>query len=77
MKQTIEAIYEKGLLRPLRKLSFKDGDHVTLSLDEPSSSDPNEENKQAVTYDFSDLCGTISYTDNTVAAQRNLRDEWE
>lgn len=32
--------------------------------------------KAAVSYRFSDLCGTLSWSGDAVAAQRSLRDEW-
>jgi hypothetical protein len=32
--------------------------------------------KTAVTYRFSDLCGTMNWKGDAVAAQRSLRDEW-
>jgi len=33
-------------------------------------------NKSDVTYRFTDLCGTLSWKGDAVAAQRSLRDEW-
>jgi len=33
-------------------------------------------NKPEVSYKFTDLCGTLKWTGDAVAAQRSLRDEW-
>ncbi len=33
-------------------------------------------NTRKVTYRFSDLCGTLKWHGDAVAAQRSLRDEW-
>ena len=35
-----------------------------------------DESKKQNPYDFSDLEGTLSWQDDTVATQRQLRDEW-
>lgn len=32
--------------------------------------------KPEVSYKFTDLCGTVSWKGDAVAAQRSLRDEW-
>ena len=32
--------------------------------------------KQATSYRFADLCGTMNWKGDAVAAQRSLRDEW-
>ena len=32
--------------------------------------------KQAASYRFSDLCGTLNWKGDAVAVQRSLRDEW-
>ncbi|QEM69816.1 DUF2281 domain-containing protein [Geobacter sp. FeAm09] len=32
--------------------------------------------KSAASYRFSDLCGTVTWKGDAVAAQRSLRDEW-
>jgi predicted DNA-binding antitoxin AbrB/MazE fold protein len=34
MKQTIEAIYENGVLKPVKPLRLPNGAHVTLDLDD-------------------------------------------
>ena len=33
-------------------------------------------NKPEATYKFTDLCGTVNWKGDAVAAQRSLRDEW-
>jgi predicted DNA-binding antitoxin AbrB/MazE fold protein len=39
MKETLEAIYENGLLRPLKKLSFPEGRRVRVTLEESEQED--------------------------------------
>lgn len=72
MKETIDAIYENGLLRPLRKLSMTEGQRVRLSLESKSG---DEASAKAV-YDFSDLIGKLSWNGDALAEQKRLRDEW-
>ena len=33
-------------------------------------------NKTEASYQFTDLCGTLNWTGDAIAAQRRLRDEW-
>jgi len=33
-------------------------------------------NKPEISYKFTDLCGTVNWKGDAVAAQRSLRDEW-
>ena len=76
MKETIEAIYENGLLRPLRKLRIHEGQRILLTVEK-------DEKQPAVVceagktkrYDFSDLIGKLSWQGDPVAEQRALRDE--
>jgi len=37
MEQKVEAVYENGLLRPLRPLSLKEAEHVTLTISDAST----------------------------------------
>ena len=37
MDQKVEAVYENGLLRPLRPLSLKEAEHVTLTISDAST----------------------------------------
>ena len=53
MKETIDAIYENGVLRPLAKLSMHEGQRVRLLLE----SKPSEDVSTDMSYDFSDLVG--------------------
>jgi predicted DNA-binding antitoxin AbrB/MazE fold protein len=36
MTQTLEAVYENGVLRPLEPLALKEHQHVTVTLSEPA-----------------------------------------
>jgi predicted DNA-binding antitoxin AbrB/MazE fold protein len=81
MKETLEAIYENGLLRPLKKLSFPEGRRVRVTLEsEPEDETPEllaEEEKQQ---DFADLAGSLKdsprFGGDPLAIQKRLRDEW-
>jgi predicted DNA-binding antitoxin AbrB/MazE fold protein len=78
MKETIEAIYEKGVLRLLKKLSIPEGRRIRVTLeslkDEDSSAD------EGTTYDFSDLAGSLKdsprFGGDPLAFQKAMRDEW-
>ncbi len=72
MRQIVEAIYENGLLKPLRKLHLPEGRQVNVILE-------TEEDFAADLprhYDFSDLAGKLSWMGDAVKAQRRIRDEW-
>jgi predicted DNA-binding antitoxin AbrB/MazE fold protein len=72
MRQIVEAVYENGLLKPLRKLQIPEGRQVTVTLETEDGAVENE----GKSYDFSDLVGTLSWSGNAVDAQRQIRDEW-
>ena len=72
MRETIDAIYENGVLRPLRRLSMPDGQRVRLSVE----SDPDEGVGTGASYDFSDLVGRLTWKGDALAEQKRLRDEW-
>ena len=72
MRQTIEAIYENGLLKPLRKLRVPEGRHVKVIVETEDEALP----EKASTYDFSDLSGRLSWMGDAVEAQRRIHDEW-
>jgi predicted DNA-binding antitoxin AbrB/MazE fold protein len=78
MKESIEAIYENGVLRPLEKLSILEGQKIRIIVerddDQPANVEGTEEVKR---YDFSDLVGRLSWVGDPVAEQRRLRDEWK
>jgi predicted DNA-binding antitoxin AbrB/MazE fold protein len=80
MKQTLEAIYEKGVLKPLKRLTLPEGRHVIISVETTETSGREEAAASASSevkkYDFSDLLGTLSWKGDPVKAQRELRDEW-
>ena len=38
MKETIDAVYENGLIRPLRTLPLSDGLRIRITLDTPDDS---------------------------------------
>ncbi|MFQ5645548.1 MAG: antitoxin family protein [bacterium] len=42
MKQTLEAIYEKGVFRPLKAPQIKEGKQVRLTVDTPAPSSAND-----------------------------------
>jgi len=73
MKETFEAIYEKGVLRPLRKLTAREGQRVRVSIE----AEPDAAEQTRAAYDFSDLVGRLTWTGDAVAEQRKLRNEWE
>ena len=81
MKETIEAIYENGVLRLLKKLSVPEGRRIRVTLeslksDDVSGSGTDDEPR----YDFSDLAGCLRanphFSGDPVTVQRELRDEW-
>ena len=74
MKETLDAIYENGLLRPLRKLdAVEEGQRLRLTL-EIAEEDEGKRHR------LSDLAGCLStsarFSQDPVEAQRKLRDEW-
>ena len=72
MRQTIEAIYENGLLKPLRKLHIPEGRQVTVTLE----TEDDAVSTASRNYDFADLTGKLSWKGDAVQAQRRIRDEW-
>ena len=81
MKQTLEAIFEHGMLRPLKRLSLPEGGHVTISIETSSSAQGEDTQgddtvKEKINYDFSDLVGKLSWKGDPVTIQRALRNEW-
>lgn len=82
MKQTLEAIYKRGMLKPLKRLSLPEGGRVIISVEavDETETGPTEESSSAVSrdkkYDFSDLLGILSWKGDPVKRQREIRDEW-
>ena len=72
MRETIDAIYENGVLRPLGKLSMHEGQRVRLLLE----SKPSEDHSADTSYDFSDLVGRLTWKGDALAEQKRMRDEW-
>jgi len=80
MKETIDAIYENGVLRPLRKLSMSEGQRLRLTV-EPTKAEPVDEAERGTRrYVLAGLAGCLSshprFADDPVGVQRELRDEW-
>jgi predicted DNA-binding antitoxin AbrB/MazE fold protein len=48
MKETIDVIFENGLLRPLRKLSFVEGRKIRITLDASIDNRSDEDEKSTV-----------------------------
>lgn len=42
MKETIDAVYENGVFRPLKEPRIPQGKHVVLEIDVPESKTPTE-----------------------------------
>jgi predicted DNA-binding antitoxin AbrB/MazE fold protein len=78
MKETLEAIYENGVLRLSKRLALPEGKRIIVTLettpDGPRDQSENEE------YDFSGLAGSLKksprFGGNPVEIQKKLRNEW-
>ncbi|MCP4602621.1 MAG: antitoxin family protein [Proteobacteria bacterium] len=78
MRETIEAIYENGVLRPLGRLSILEGQRIRIIVEKAEDKTVDlEETVEAKRYDFSDLVGRLSWAGDPVVEQRRLRDEWK
>lgn len=58
------------LLPPASRRELRDFYQFLLSRKEKTNK------KQVLKYDFTDICGTLSWSGDAVATQRNIRDEW-
>ena len=80
MRETIEAIYEKGVLRPLKTLSILEGQKIRIIVERDSDDTELQKIKNKSISDFSKLAGCLSlnprFSSDPVAVQRELRDEW-
>jgi predicted DNA-binding antitoxin AbrB/MazE fold protein len=76
MKETFEAIYEKGVLRPLRSLRAREGQRVRVSLETDFQELSSDETQRPNGYDFSDLIGRLMWRGDPLAEQKRIRDEW-
>jgi predicted DNA-binding antitoxin AbrB/MazE fold protein len=78
MKETIEAIYEKGVLRLLKKLSIPEGRRIKVTLESQKEEDAPADGSNG--YDFSDLAGSLKdsprFSGDPLAIQKAMRDEW-
>ena len=72
MRETFEAVYENGVLRPLRKIAVSEGQRISLSMEavSPANDEPGRG------YDFSDLAGQLTWRGDPLAEQKRIRDEW-
>ena len=55
MKQRLDAIYEDGLLRPLKKLSFPEGRRVRVTLESEPEEEEDNPPKQSVKKQEADI----------------------
>ena len=81
MKETIDAIYENGLIRPLRKLSISEGRKIRVTLDTPDegqAAEPVEGEPSKL--NLENLVGSLKdsprFGADPVTLQKTLRDEW-
>jgi predicted DNA-binding antitoxin AbrB/MazE fold protein len=72
MKETFEAVWSRGALRPLRRTAGRDGQRVRVSI-EPEGEDGDAPGR---TYDFSDLAGKLTWEGDALEEQERMRDEW-
>ena len=81
MKETLDAIYENGVLRPLSKLSFPNGRRLRITL-ETESDDTGDATAdlENTSLDVAHLAGSLKdsprFSSDPVTIQRKLRDEW-
>ena len=81
MKETLDAIYENGVIRPLSKLDATEGQRLRIILETTKDEDDRSiKGKEKKRYSFSDLAGCLSasarFSRDPVKVQRMLRDEW-
>ena len=83
MKETIEAIYENGLIRPLRKLGFSEGRRIRVTLDtkeENTDRAVEPEVEVPISQRLADLAGSLKdsprFSSGPLLIQKMLRDEW-
>lgn len=78
MKETLEAIYENGVLRLFKRLALPEGKRIVVTLEStPGGPRDRSENEE---YDFSGLAGSLKksprFGGDPVETQKKLRDEW-
>lgn len=76
MKEVVEAVYENGVLRPLRRLAVEDGRRVRLTVEAEQQDNIHSPDEARSVYDFSDLAGRLKWRGDALEEQRRIRDEW-
>ena len=60
MRETIDAIYENGVLRPLHKLSMLEGQKIRIVVEKDTTVDRAGVADEEDRYDLSELAGCLS-----------------
>jgi predicted DNA-binding antitoxin AbrB/MazE fold protein len=81
MKETIDVVFENGLLRPLRKLSLSEGRKIRVTLDAAIDDQSAEDKQNSISAtDLAELAGSLKnsplFNEDPLVIQKNLRDEW-
>ena len=76
MKETIDAVYENGLLRPLKKLSMIDGQRIRLVLERDDSDAETGRERSPLSAFAGCLKSSPRFSTDPLEAQKRLRDEW-
>lgn len=71
MNQTIDAIYDGNVLRPLKQPDLPKNSSVVLEVKEV-----HKQTENGKRYKLADLAGLMKWQGDPVAEQRKLRDEW-
>lgn len=71
MSQTISAVFDGEVLRPLKQPDLPKDASVILEVKEI-----REQPKNGKKYELADLVGSITWQGDPVIEQRKLRDEW-
>jgi predicted DNA-binding antitoxin AbrB/MazE fold protein len=81
MKETVDAIYENGVLRPLKRLSLQNGRKLRITFESPADEAAVEDNDgEDAVLDIVRLAGSLSgsprFSDDPLTLQKKMRDEW-
>lgn len=83
MKETIDAIYENGLIRPLRKLTLSEGRRIRVTLEtkaEETDHASEAETEVEISEKLDCLAGSLKdsprFASDPLLIQKMLRDEW-
>ena len=71
MSQTINAVYDGKVLRPLEQPNLPKNSSVVLEIKEV-----HQQKKSEKRYNLSDLAGELKWQGDPVDEQRKLRNEW-